>query len=108
MKRVTTGANMMSAAPNSPNRKSPAPPNRARLGPELHDAFDVLHRFRSGRLGRIDLAEVHAMLPPERQEAGVHFRGHGSGHAERRNFRGPDSLIGGLGMGRRAGGERGG
>src|SRR3546814_4766871 len=36
------------------------------------------------------------MLPPERQEAGVHFRRHGSGHAARRNFRGPESLVAGL------------
>src|SRR3546814_5495485 len=44
----------------------------------------------------LDLADVHAMLPPERQEAGVHFRRHGSGHAARRNFRGPESLVAGL------------
>src|SRR3546814_4697713 len=50
----------------------------------------------SDLLGRIDLADVHAMLPPERQEAGVHFRRHGSGPAARRNFRGPESLVAGL------------
>src|SRR3546814_15105441 len=34
--------------------------SRARLGPELPYAFDVLHRFRRGRPGRIYLAAVHA------------------------------------------------
>ena len=90
MKRVTTGAYIMSAAHQSPNRKSPVPPKRARACAHSCRIRSISSVTSFAEiLGWVTFADVHRQFAAKVVEARVHFRRHRPRHPARAIIFGP-------------------